>query len=97
MGREEVFARLLGLLPEARRRFGVRDLSVFGSVARGEATAASDVDVLVDFEGPTTFDGYMGLKLLLEDALGTRVDLVARPALRARLRPRIEAEARRVA
>jgi predicted nucleotidyltransferase len=39
----------------------------------------------------------MDLKAFLEDALGVRVDLVTRPALRERLRPQIEAEARRVA
>ena len=97
MDREEAFARLSAFLPEARARFGVRDLSVFGSVARGEASAASDLDILVDFNGPATFDGFMGLKLLLEDSLGVRVDLVTRPALKPRLRSRIEAESRRVA
>ena len=60
---------------------------MFGSVARNEATAQSDVDVLVDFDGPATFDAFMGLKLLLEDTLRTRVDLVTRAALKPRLRP----------
>lgn len=78
-------------------RFGVRDLSVFGSVARDEATAASDIDLLVDFEGPATFDGFMGLKLFLEDTLGVKVDLVTRAALKPRLKSRIETESRRVA
>ncbi len=80
-----------------RARFGVKDLAVFGSVVRGEASDASDLDVLVDFDGKATFDGYMGLKLFLEDSLGVRVDLVTRAALKPRLRARIEAEARRVA
>jgi hypothetical protein len=38
--------------------------------ARGEATEASDVDIPVDFEGPTTFDAFMGLRAMLEDARG---------------------------
>ena len=97
MNRDEVFARLGALLPLARTRFGVRDLSVFGSFARDEARADSDLDVLVDFDGPATFDGFMGLRALLEDTLGVRVDLVTRSALRPRLKARIEAEARRVA
>jgi uncharacterized protein len=91
------FARLAELIPEARARFGVRELAVFGSVARGNASDASDVDVLVDFVGTATFDGFMGLKLFLEDGLGVKVDLVTRAALKPRLRARIEAEARRVA
>jgi uncharacterized protein len=95
--RASAFARLDELLPAARARFAVRDLAIFGSVARGEATGASDLDVLVDFTGPATFDGFMGLKLFLEDSLGVKVDLVTRAALKPRLRARIEAEARRVA
>ena len=77
--------------------FGVAALYVFGSVARGDATAGSDVDLLVDFDGRPTFAKFMDLKALLEDALGARVDLVTRPALREQLRPQVEAEARRVA
>jgi predicted nucleotidyltransferase len=91
------FARLAELMPAARASFGVRDLAVFGSVARGDASDASDLDVLVDFVGSATFDGYMGLKLFLEDSLGVKVDLVTRASLKPRLRARIEAEARRVA
>ena len=97
MDREHAFSELRALLPEARARFRVRDLAVFGSVARGDATESSDVDVLVDFEGPATFDAFMGLKLFLEDALGIPVDLVTRAALKPRLRARIETESRRVA
>jgi hypothetical protein len=66
-------------------------------VARGEATAASDLDLLVDFDGPTTFDRFMGLKLFLEDTLRTKVDLVTRSALKPRIRDHILAEAARVA
>ena len=46
---------------------GVQTLMLFGSVAAGEDTPTSDVDVLVQFDGPATFDGYMDLKFLLED------------------------------
>ncbi len=78
---------------EIRQRFGVKSLAVFGSVARGEAGPESDVDILVEFEGRTTFDRYMGLKFFLEDLLGTRVDLVTRRALKPRMRPYVEREA----
>jgi len=80
-----------------RTELGVSALYVFGSVARGEARTDSDIDVLVEFDGPATFARFMDLKALLEDTLGGRVDLVTRAALRAPLKPRIEAEARRVA
>ncbi len=78
---------------EIARRFGVKDLYLFGSVARDEAHEASDVDVLVDFDRAADFDRFMGLKLYLEDALGVRVDLVTRSGVRSRLRPSIEHEA----
>lgn len=76
---------------------GVMSLALFGSVARGEAGATSDVDLLVAFDGPATFDGYMDLKLFLEDLLGRRVDLVTEQALREEVRPRVERELLRVA
>ena len=78
---------------ELRKRFGVKSLAVFGSVARGEARPDSDVDILVEFEGRATFDRYMGLKFFLEDLLGRRVDLVTRKALKPRMRPYVEREA----
>jgi predicted nucleotidyltransferase len=88
---------LRGLERRLREDFGVAALYVFGSVARGEAVAGSDVDLLVEFQGPPTFARFMDLKFLLEDTLHARVDLVTRNALRAPLRPHIESEARRVA
>lgn len=85
--------QILALLAEHRAdldRYGVKSLALFGSVARDEAAAKSDIDMLVEFEGPATFDGYMGLKFYLEDLLGQSVDLVTSKALRPQLRPWIE-------
>ena len=72
---------------------GVKRLAVFGSAARGELKPGSDVDVLVEFAGPATFDQYMDLKFLLEKLLARRVDLVTRKALKPQLRESIEKEA----
>jgi predicted nucleotidyltransferase len=80
-----------------REEFGVRALYAFGSVARGEASLSSDLDLLVEFHGPATFARFMDLKFLLEDTLGVRVDLVTRAGLKEPLKPRIELELRRVA
>ena len=77
--------------------FKIKSLAIFGSVARGEARKDSDVDFLVEFQGPAKFDQYMGLKLFLEDLLGCRVDLVTRKAVRRELVSTIEQEAQRVA
>ena len=59
----------------------VQSASLFGSFARGEATAKSDIDLLVDLgKGKTLFD-LAGLKFILEDELGRKVDLVTERAL----------------
>jgi predicted nucleotidyltransferase len=75
------------------RLLGARSLSLFGSVAHNRATAQSDVDLLIDFDRPATFDAFMEAKEKLESWLGCRVDLVTRKALRPSLRQAIEAEA----
>jgi predicted nucleotidyltransferase len=80
-----------------RTELGVVALDVFGSVARGEASADSDIDVLVELDGPVAFARFMDLKALLEDTSGAHVDLVTGAAVRSQLRPGIEAEAGRVA
>lgn len=76
---------------------GVASLALFGSAARGETREDSDVDVLVQFEGSATFDRFMDLKLLLEDIIGRRVDLVTEAALRHEIRVRVQQDLLRVA
>jgi predicted nucleotidyltransferase len=71
------------------KHMGVSSLSIFGSVARGEETRTSDVDMLVEFEGPPTFDGFMDTKLFLEDLLGVKVDLVMPQALKPQLKAQL--------
>ena len=75
------------------RRFGVIELALFGSLARGEDREESDVDILVSFDGPATSQRYFGVQFYLEDLLGRPVDLVTRKALRRELSPYVEREA----
>ena len=88
----EALTRLRPHCPELRTK-GVRSLSIFGSTARGEARVDSDVDVLVEFEGPATLDSYLALKERLEQVLQTRVDLVTSKGVKPRLKKIIEREA----
>ena len=97
MRRAEVIALVSARRDEIVQRFGVRSLSLFGSVARDEARPDSDVDVLVEFEGPTTFDSHMGLLIFLEDLLGRRVDVLTAKGIKSRLRPLIDQDLVRVA
>ena len=92
MDRQGVVATLAALRPDLERRFGVKRIGVFGSVAREEATPTSDVDIIVELEAPT-FDHYMDLKFHLEDVLERPVDLVLADTIKPRIRPVIEREA----
>lgn len=80
------------ILSAAGRR-GAVNVRVFGSVARGEADEASDIDFLVDLEpGRSLFD-LGGLLSDLEEILGRPVDVVTEKGLRPRLRERVLREA----
>jgi predicted nucleotidyltransferase len=84
------------LWPEIQKH-GVNHLWIFGSRARGDAHAGSDLDVLVDFTLPPSFDHFMGLKLTLEDHLGTPVDLLSLSACHPRFLKAIQPELLHVA
>lgn len=74
------------------RAAGVRTLSLFGSVARGEAGATSDVDLAVtlDLGRPIGLLRYAGLREELAEILETKVDLVTEPVSKPRLQSRID-------
>jgi hypothetical protein len=79
------------------RALGVRSLSIFGSVARDEARADSDVDVIVEFDEAVGYFHFFRVRRRLEQILGTRVDLTTIGGLRPELREGILAEAIRAA
>jgi hypothetical protein len=93
MSRAETLRILKAHLPTLHREFAVTDLTLFGSLARDQARADSDIDILVSFDGPATAARYFGVQFYLEDLLGRSVDLVTDKALRPELRPYIESEA----
>lgn len=90
-------------LPEAEtaeicRRHQVKELSVFGSAARGEMQPDSDIDFLVDFL-PGARPGLLGVAAIIRELtalLGRRVDVAVKPALKPLIRPGVLAEARLV-
>lgn len=90
MNREAILALLNAEAPELCRKYGVRSLSLFGSMARGDDREARDVDVLVSFDGEATFDNFMGLKLDLEGLFGGRVDLLTPNRLSPAMRGEID-------
>lgn len=74
-------------------RHGMRHVRVFGSVARGEATSASDLDLLVEVEPGRSYLDLVGFLQDVEAELGHRVDVVTDGGLSPYLRDRIYAEA----
>ncbi len=78
---------------EALSSFGVRTIGLFGSFARGEATHASDIDFLVEYEpGQKTFDNFMGLLLFLEDHFEHEIELVTKESVSEHIWPYITQE-----
>lgn len=92
MGIDEVLGDKRARIREMARAYGVYNVRVFGSVARGEARPDSDVDFLVDVQ-PGVGLGFFSLWGALEDLLGREVDLVTEPSLRAELRATVLREA----
>lgn len=71
----------------------MKRIGIFGSVARGEETDASDIDILVEFtQDHATFRNFMDLIQYLEDIFGRNVDLVTTGGIDPYLRPYIEDE-----
>jgi len=94
MNRAEIIAKLRKHEPELRAS-GILRLSMFGSVARDEASQQSDIDLMGDFDRTkrlTLFD-MAGLEVRLADILGTSVDLCDRRMLKEPVRIRAEREA----
>jgi predicted nucleotidyltransferase len=92
---ESIMETLKTHLPELRE-MGVKDLYVFGSVARGESDP-HDVDVMVEFFDLPGLLEMMGVKFLLEDRLPLPVDLYSMSACPERFKLRILEELRHVA
>ncbi|MFA5291574.1 MAG: nucleotidyltransferase family protein [Phycisphaerae bacterium] len=70
------------------KKLGVKQLGLFGSAARGEMRANSDVDIVVKFD-KTTYRKYLSLKILLKGILGRDVDLLTLPSIQGRLKEQI--------
>jgi predicted nucleotidyltransferase len=92
MDKQTVLTKLTDCMEEIKKRFSVKTLAIFGSIARDEAAQGSDIDVLVVFERKGSFDLFMDLKFYLEELLAAQVDLVTDKALRPQIRRAIEQE-----
>jgi len=97
MNRDEVI-RCLRAHEAELRRLGIVQLSLFGSVARGEAGPESDVDLAAQFDRNRPFGmfQFVDLQQRLGDLLGVKVDLVGEPIAKPRFRARVDQDRVRV-
>jgi predicted nucleotidyltransferase len=87
--RDEILRALKGSKSIFFQKYPLKSMGLFGSFARNEGTAKSDVDVLVEFNQPVGFE-IVDLALDLEQLLGYRVDVVSKKGLKATLLPYVE-------
>jgi len=90
---DDILTTLRTALPELRRRWPIHSLALFGSVARGDAGPASELDVLVEFERPVTLSAFLALEDELAGLTGRQIDLVSAAALKPHIGRRVRAEA----
>lgn len=74
-------------------KYGVREVKLFGSVARGEDTQESDVDLLVEFRSPPTLVQYIGFQDEISRLLGRNVDILTPTSLHWFIRDKVLQEA----
>ncbi|MBL8098017.1 MAG: nucleotidyltransferase family protein [Anaerolineales bacterium] len=86
MNKQDVIAKLQELKPIITARYKVREISLFGSFARGEQLENSDIDLLTEFDDNADLFDLIGLGLYLEDTFKRSVDIVPKKSLREELR-----------
>ena len=97
MGRLEAIAKL-ERHAQAIKAMGATSLYMFGSSARDQSKAASDLDLFIDYDPASRFNAFdlVGIKQYLEDQLQMPIDLTTRDGLHPMLRSEIEQTAVRV-
>jgi predicted nucleotidyltransferase len=92
----ESFEAMLEKILPVLSPYGIQQISLFGSMVRGEDTVDSDIDLLVEFEDPPRqplgLMTWVRLERELADRLNRRVDMVSARGVSRRLLPHIEAE-----
>lgn len=96
MTRDDILKFLQEHKPEMSERFGVTSLGVAGSVARGEATENSDIDIIVELQSRNTFRSFFGLLHYLQDSLPHKIDLATAASLKPVVREQIMKDIRYV-
>lgn len=90
---QEIIREKRSAILEIAARYGARNVRIFGSVARGDATESSDLDLIVRFDPGRSLLDHGGLIMELRELLGVKVDVIDEEAMRERFRNRVMKEA----
>ncbi len=92
MNKDEILQKLRDHKADLQKKYPLKSIALFGSYARGEETPESDIDLLVDFNGPIGIE-YVDLLIDIENLLNQKIDLVSNRAVKPHYRPYIEEDA----
>jgi len=90
---DQIMEKLRKNKPIVEKKYGVKNLEVFGSYIRGEQKKGSDLDILVEFYETVDLFKYIELEEFLSKNLGVKVDLIMKDTLKPRIKDRILKEA----
>ena len=90
---DRIMEKLRKNKPVVEKKYGVKNLEVFGSYIRGEQKKGSDFDILVEFHRTIDLFKYIELENFLSKKLGVKVDLVMKDTLKPRIKDSILKEA----
>ena len=82
MNKEEIKNKLNKNMSLLEKKYHIKKMGLFGSVARGEQEKQSDIDILVEFSAPIGFFDFIRLENFLSELLGGKVDLVSKKAVK---------------
>jgi predicted nucleotidyltransferase len=86
MKRDEILTTIKSLSDAIKKDYHAEVIGLFGSFARGEERASSDIDVLVRFDDEADLFNFVGLSIFLEEKLGRKVDVVPNDTVRTELK-----------
>jgi len=87
--KDQILSILRTKKPDLQARYPISELGLFGSYARGDNSSSSDIDILVDFNGPIGIR-FIRLAHELEDLFHQKVDLISRKGIKPRYMPFVE-------
>ena len=85
---DEILETLRQVLPELKNKYNITKMGVFGSYARGEQTADSDIDILINFDNEDfSYFDLMDIERNLAEIFNNKVDLLMEAEIKPRIKP----------